>query len=370
MSSTTKKNTIITKNTKNVTNKKKQKNKNKTINNTAINNTSTYSKKFKGTSTIPITNIIKYMKSNFVKFNKLKIELDKTDKYPIYLEDCFEFGDNLKSGKRVFSFDSQIKGNKNMPLDKLIAYSFYLKTRSAFMSSDKDAATSTSKYLETLKYQMGKDIRRDNRTINGKEYSSELYYDEKKTNNDVADMFYQTIIDYFYKVNKKIDYNIINKICLLSCQNIFNLITDLVTLKLNDMLTPESNSVFNAVKSADIIIKPKAKSMEFIFDSQLIISRDGEPIDPEYPCGNLLFRFFVDFKSNTFKFMQFKLSYDINKCGPSTESQQNNSGTESSMKLQYAIPAALGIGGIIGTPFLLGAIAIGGNNKITKKKKY
>jgi hypothetical protein len=357
-------------------NKNKQKKQTKKIESLKKTLVSYYAKNYKKTKLIPTTNIINYMKKNFNEYNKLKDELEKQGKYVIYLDDCFDFGDKLKSGERVYSFESQINGNPNISLDKLIAYSFYIKTKYAFINETDGSPSSNSRYLETLKYQMGKDIRRDDRTINGKEYSSELYYDTSKNNYEIADMFYQTIIDYFYRINKVIDYDVINKICLLSCQNMFNLITDMVTIKLQDMLSPELNSVFRPVKSANIIIEIDKKTMEFHFDSQLIISRDGEPIDPEYPCGNLIFKLLFDFNTSTFKFTQFKISYNIDNCGPPKNNIKkkdattlNDSTNSSSIKLQYAIPVALGIGGIVSTPFILGAIGGLKNQKTPKNKK-
>ena len=331
-----------------------------------------YSKTFKNKSTIPTSKIINYMKQNFSKYDILKNQLEQENKYIIELDDCFDFKRALIPGLRQFSFDSPINSNPEFSIDKLISYAFYTKTRFAFIDEKTKEPTDKDKYLETLKNQMGKDIRRDNRTINGVEYSSLLYSDQTKNNYNIADMFYQTLIGYFNRI-KDIDFNIINKIALLSCQNIFNLITDLITLKINHLLDPEMNSVFEATKSADIIIEKDIKTMQFNFDSKLIISRDGEGMDPEYPCGLLSFKFLIDFTNNTFKFEKFKLEYNIDNCGPPKNpinNAANNENNNNYGKLKYAIPAALGVGAIVATPFLLGALGGKKYNKTKKYKKY
>ena len=367
MSSITKKNK---KNKKNKTNKYKKK--------LQVNN---YTKKFKNTKLIPNTQILKYIKDNYKSYLLFKEESTKQDKNVIYLDDCFDFGNSLKSNEKIFTIETSIPSNPNMSLDKLISYSFYIKTPYAFIDGSNNL-TSEKFYLETLKYQMGKDIRRDNRTINSKEYNSEIYANEDLNNYNVTDMFYQNLITYYSKFSDNINFNILNKIALLSCQNMFNLITDLVSIKLNEILKPELNSVFRPIKSAIIQLSKDKKTMEYLFDSQLIISRDGEPIDPEYPCGNLLFHLLFDFEKNTYYFTKFKLDYNINKCGPDIdnnnylslnsqnmngdENNNNNNNNTISSSLKYAIPVTLGIGGIVSTPFILGAL--GGKNKMIKNK--
>ena len=332
-----------------------------------------YIKKFKNTKLIPTSEILKYIKNNFDSYRKEKEELSKVNKNVIYLDDCFDFSSLHKSKERIFSFDSPIKGKSIFSLEKLIAYSFYIKTPYLFLDNDNNITTEQF-YLETLKYQMGKDIRRDNRSINNIEYTYEVYSNQDLTNFQVCDMFYETIITSENKNNKEIDYNLINKICLLSCQNMFNLITDLVTIKLNDFLKPEVNSVFRPIKNANIIITKENESMEFYFNSQLIISKDGNAIDPEYPCGHLLFKLLFDFKNNSYQFTTFQLNYNINKCGPEEEDTSNNETTINentkgiNIPLKYAVPAALGVGGIVSVPFILGALG-GKKEKNSKKKK-
>lgn len=324
-----------------------------------------YNKKFKNSMTLPYTNILAYMRNNFNNYYALKNKLksEGNDKI-ITLDDCFDVKNKFKIGDRVFSFDSPINGNPNMSLDKLIAYSYYIKSSSMFLNKNK------LDYLKSLKYQIGKDLRRQDRTINGKEYKSSVYSDTSKTNYDIADSFYQTLIDYFYNVNKEIDYNTINKIGLLSCQNMYNLITDMISIKLTEITHPEVNSVFRPTKVENIIINNEQTTMEYVFESSIIMSRDGGGLDPEYPCGKLSFKLLFDLKANTFKFTSFHLSYNINKCGPENEDEQGNKGNndkERGIKWEYAVPAGLGIAGLSTVPFILGVF--GGKTKRVNKTR-
>ena len=163
-----------------------------------------YNKNFKNSPLLPYTNMLAYMKTKFNEYSVLKNKLESEGNYKIItLDDCFDIKDKFKIGEREYTFDSSIDGNPNMPLDKLIAYSFYIKSSSMFINKNK------LEFLKLIKYQIGKDVRRHDRTINGKEYNMSLYSDQSKTNYVVADMFYQTLIDTFYNasMNKQIDYN-------------------------------------------------------------------------------------------------------------------------------------------------------------------
>jgi hypothetical protein len=141
---------------------------------------------------------------------------------------------------------------------------------------------------------------------------------------------------------------------------------------LNKILEPKTNSVFRPTKFSNIIINRNEISIELGFKSQLIISRDGEPMDPEYPCGDIDFSFYIDILHNKYELKKFILSYDINKCGPEIPNQQedvpdNINENKSNLKLEYIIPAGITTAGIIATPFLIGSL--GGKTKIKKTRK-
>jgi hypothetical protein len=319
-----------------------------------------YSKVYKNTQLIPKTQIINYMFSGYTTFKNERSD----DKNPLTLEDCFIIDpSSLPTGLRRGTMDLSLKMNPKTPLDKLIAYCFYLKQ--PYLFERKDGQNENG--ISIIKQQIGKDIKRSDRTINGELFDS-AYYRQFDENVEATDMFYQNIIDQFINLNdKNVNLNIVNKFALLSCQNIFNLITDLITIKLNEILAPETNSVFRPEKFTNITIDSNEMSMEFGLTSKLIISRDQKPIDPEYPCGNIEMSLFIDILHNKYELKTLKISYDIDKCGPELDQPipdtTNNTDNKSKLKPEYAIPAGLGIAGIITTPFLLGAL--GG-----KRKKY
>jgi hypothetical protein len=162
---------------------------------------------------------------------------------------------------------------------------------------------------------------------------------------------------------------------------LYGLITDLITVKLSEITHPEINSVFRPDKSETIIINNEQTSIEYFFKSQIVMSRDGGEMDPEYPCGTLEFKLLFDLKANIFKFTSFKFSYNINKCGPEIQNQGNNQGEgqgseqepqkDSLLKWEYALPAGVGAAGLVATPFLLGVFGgkIKKNLRKTKKTK-
>ena len=309
-----------------------------------------YDKHFTNTDLIPATQITNYMKKNFPEFQKNPKEPDTFFNFEVI---------QREPGERKFSFDSPIDSKQGVSMDELIAYSFYIKTKYAF--------TSKNEYLEILKNQMGKDISRGDRTINGIFYDGNEYFGQNKSNDQKADMLYKLLISFFQSNGAIVDYNIINKIALLSCQNMYNFITDLVTVELSKILAPETNSVFQATKGEFIKILDEEKSMELAFKSQLVISRDvenGEFMDPEYPCGNVEFILYFDFTNNTFKFTTFKLDFDLDKCGP----QEQGKG-KSNIDLKYAIPVSLGVGGLVATPFILGLLGGKKRNKRYKSRR-
>ena len=318
------------------------------------------------------------MIDNFSSYLTLKKQLDLENKYVLYLDDCFKFNHEIPSGQKTVDIETTAIGKtNNVPLDKLISYAFYMMTSYMFIDTNKKL-NSKMKVIQLLKYQMGKDIQRDDRIINDKEYNG-TYFQTFKDYYSISDNLYRIIIQLYSSIYKDVNYDSVNKILLLSCQNIFNLLTDLIVLKVNTIVQPETSAVFDPKKTITITITKEQQTMEFYFESKLIISRNRD-MDPEYPCGDLVFKFLVDLKNNTYSLSEFKLKYDINKCGPEINNiEQNNVGQNNdnklgdtpdkdssfSDKMKYIIPAALGVAGIVAMPFLLGGLA---KNKTRNKK--
>jgi hypothetical protein len=132
------------------------------------------------------------------------------------------------------------------------------------------------------------------------------------------------------------------------------------------ILEPEMGYINSATKHIDIIIKPQQISMDFHFECKLLITRNNEQVELEYPCGNMKFDFFVDILNNKYELKNFILEYDIDKCGPDilpneNENQQNKQVTKPKIKSEVVIPATIATAGIIATPFLLSVF--GGKKK-------
>ena len=217
----------------------------------------TFYNKFNGTKLIPTTNIIQYIKENYADFANVKKVADEKGKNTLYLDDCFNFEDKLNNSKgKPFLIDTSVESNPNMSLNKLIAYSFYLKMKYIFVTQN-GQFTTMDNFLEQIKYQIGKDVKRDDRTINDIPYPPEYFFkpeDEKKPDYySIADTFYQLVIDYYIKNNLKVNYNAVNIIALFSCQNLYNLLTDLVIIKLNNMLKPEMSNIMHTKKNVLLI---------------------------------------------------------------------------------------------------------------------
>jgi len=358
---------------------KKNKNPNKnTKSNTKSNKTTNpyyfYNQNFADTKLIPSTAITAYMKNNFrnfrTKYDKLNKEFDHHE-----LNDpkkYFNFGKIERTGERQFEFDKPIERNPNTTLDELIAHSFFVNSPDIFRDN-------MNTYLSNLKFQMGKDIRRaDKRNINGIHYDraySEQYFSGINYY-QVTDIFYKLLISFFQENGGKIDYDEINRYCLLSCQNMFNFIGNIIILHVRNIISPEDNAQLGQKRSENIIIKPNRKTMTLNCKTQLMISKDKEKsefMNPEYPCGNLEYSLLLDLTNNSYEITKFKLDYDLDKCGPPLDTSDMNTNSikdtkgDSPIDLKYAIPLALGVGALTSSPYLLTTL-LGGKMKTRKRK--
>ena len=285
--------------------------------------------------------------------------------YTLVLDDFFIINkDDMPYGLKSNSINLTLNMNPKISLDKLIVYSFYLKQSGIFKNT-------FDSFIYNVKYQIGKDVKRSDIYINGNQITKS--YVDIENNYQVADLFYQQIINNLYQINRKsVNLNISNKIALLSCQNIFNFITELMTLKFNDMMKPESNMFLQPDKNINIVINQNEIYMELNLKSKLIITVNGD-MDVEDPRGNVSFNLYIDLKNNTYELRNFSLNYNINN-QIQTQNQIPNQTVKSNFNLKYIVPAAIVTGGIIATPFILAAL--GGRktkknnkNKKTKKKR-
>lgn len=336
---------------------------------------SKYDKYYANTEVIPATKITNYMKKYYNAYKVFSEECeqrkasDPTYVNPINnLDSYFDTKDIIiNNGSRQFTFESSsIEKNPDMSLYKLLAYSYYVKSRKAFEDNN---------YLENLKYIIGKDVNREKKTING------VYYDGTEIGGDstdkykITDAFYKLLISYFQSNGGVIDYNTINMIALLSAQSIQNFISDLFLYKIRFLVRPEDCSPFHINKNYKILIKPESKTMEYNYSAELTISKDrlnGQFMDLEYPCGNIEAKLLFDLTNDNYKFTFLKINYDLDKCGPEMDNMGSNDGSNDgsnngkwNINYKYAIPAAGVLAAGIATPFLLGAL--GGKRR---SKKY
>lgn len=328
-------------------------------------NVNYYSTNFKNTLNLPYTQSIISLLKNFKKYEQAKLSADSLNLPVLNLNDCFLIQPTMfQSGLRHNDINIELRMNPKTPLDKLINYCFYIKQPSIFSNPN-------NKIITSIKYQIGKDVVRDNRNINGKLYDQNYYASQTKNNYEIADLFYQNIIDKLYEINPQINLDIVNKIALLSVQNVYGLISDMLTIEMFKILEPEIGYIYGADKFIDIIINKEQITMEFNFKCKLLITKDKKEVNVEYPCGDMEFIFFVDITNNTYSLKKFMLNYDIDKCGPENNITQDidksNKTKKSTMKPEIIIPATLASSGILAAPFLLAFL--GGKKRKTFRLK-
>jgi hypothetical protein len=129
-------------------------------------------------------------------------------------------------------------------------------------------------------------------------------------------------------------------------------------------------------KKCIINITPTVQTLELEFESDVVITQNGGAFDLEYPCGKLHFIFMVDLITNTYKFSQFEISYDLDKCGPQENDVDENDAAENNVVVDkyrktkiaaaVTIPLAVSVVGVTTMPFILGTL---GGKKVKKNKK-
>lgn len=334
-----------------------------------------YNKDYYGKDLLPITNIIQYIDANFNVYMSMKEQKTSLDLPSSSFEDFFIVDNILKRKENVANIDIQINKQPNVSLNKLLAYSlYYSEYKNWFNSPKKNMDTSL------LKNQIGKDLSRIEITINNVKYKSI----NEDTNSIKTDNFNIELMNILSKFSV-IDLNLTNKIGICLCQNILNFLTDLITILISKKIDPEKVIITKAEKNVLITLTKSQQNIVYNFKTKFYITKDGGIVDPEFTCGDIELIFLIDFKKNTYKFPKFKCKYNADICyqeenlgalqgnvsnidnQDNTNNTDNTDNTDSSKYLKYGIPIALGVGGIVATPFLLGAL--GGKNKKLKTKK-
>lgn len=179
-------------------------------------NVNYYKTNFMNTNLIPYTSIIKYIFNNF---DPNIINKEST------IEDIFSFDGKIKNNL----IKKNIKNKSSFKLDKLISYIYYYKSFTFFYNENKKEKRSLNFLIEKLKQQIEKDVKRLNIYINNINIDRERISSSTEEDYSAADILYTNLIDAFkFQKTKNINLNVINKIALLSSQNILNFITDLL----------------------------------------------------------------------------------------------------------------------------------------------
>lgn len=367
--------TKTTKKTKNQVSSKKTKTFKKRTNlqsrNSAI--IKSYLTNYSNSDLLPVTEIINFINVNHNTFMIEKEEKEALKLDPFTLQDFFIHDEKLTTPEDSTNIQNlTINQKPDVSLDKLLAYSLYKSEYNKWFNAEQ-------MNVSLFKDQIGKDFLRLNVIINNQENVGRNRK-EKETNSNVTDNFYIKLMQIISKFSI-IDLNLINKFGICACQNIFNFITDMLSVEISKKIQPEIIQLTKATKNVSINLTQNEQLYILNFDSKFWITKDRSIYDPEATCGNLKFSFLIDFKKNTYQIKDFNLNYDTKTCYQ--ENSQNNSSTEENSEessqnnskkknkkidySKYAIPISIGVGGIIATPFLLGVL--GGKKEKRKTKK-
>jgi hypothetical protein len=337
-----------------------------------------YNLRYSGTKLLPRTSILVYIYKNHYEYIKLKESRDKENKQPFTLGDFFKIGnvfDNIGTSKEI-NIDTSLQGKTS--LYKFIADSVY-STQLSFFEPNNNIKSIVD-YINRFKYQVGKDLPRNNVKLNGQQINGEELA-EMDNYYLRTDKYVNLLLEKYHKIYKKINYNKINIILTVTTQNILNAMVNVIILDLTSRFSKDFNILFiGSNLGLDIEISPWREQAIWSFSSNMLISNIGE-INPEFPCGKIEYKLLIDIKNKTFEFSDFKISYNLNTCETYNEQNEivNTSGSSTEEgrlrkflnnnkeSLIYGIPPAIAAAGIFSTPFILGIL--GGNKKKYRRTK-
>lgn len=266
---------------------------------------------------LPITKIIKYMFSECKNYNK---DFQLNNYFMIDYKQCAS-GCNLHN----------VLQNSNMSIDKFITHAFYSTQPDIFKNKNN---------LNIIKNQISKDIKRSRIFINNVLFDGNYFL---KFKNPIKEYYKLIIIN----MKNNINLDFLNKIALLSCQNILNYLTNMITIDILN-LAPIISSKFYL----NILINENEARVEINFKSSIVpIDLDGN-IDVENENrGKLDFSIVFDLKKNNYKFNQLLIQYN-NNLTKKFEKKNNINNTK------YILPLAGITGSLVTTPFLLPLIGL------------
>ena len=324
----------------------------------------TYYSNFSNTDLLPVTPIINTIEEEYPSF------LSNPENKNLTLQDIFNLDYENKLQPSIGNYKgTNIKNKSSFSLEKLITYLIY--TKSSFLLEEKNNTYEFN--LAGIKSQIGKDISRLDLYVNDQRQnfssmlggdpetpensipitnriltptikpntntsekitkvktpsppSTPLIVSEDKSKYAITDSYYEILMD--NDPGKKVDdlklinFNIMNEVGILSCQNIFNFIAELVQLEIKNiaqsviqdsylLISPSSKQDANGKSTiADnkellISLKEKEKKVTIYFDSYLFNSDDFSSV------GRITFIMSLDLLLNTFQFDTLDIEYNL-----------------------------------------------------------
>jgi hypothetical protein len=262
---------------------------------------------------LPSTEFIEYTKNLYEPFVTNKEEKIRLNQNEIELTDIFSIPSELLKQEKIANIVTSFKQNSSMSLDKFIAYSLLFKS---FDNFENNGINKGKLKMSAFKNQVGKDVSRVNVKINGVDLPEGIVVPDN--NYKTADNFNLYIMREMSKNELQISQNMIIKIDAIMCQDLFNFISQTISLYISNKVSPESATEVSAKKNIDIILTKEEQSIIFNFNTSLMISYN-KMYDPEYLCGKYSFKLKVDLKNNTYTLNDFNLSYNVDDCIPANE---------------------------------------------------
>lgn len=254
----------------------------------------TYYSNFSNTDLLPVTPIINTIEEEYPSF------LSNPENKNLTLQDIFNLDYENKLQPSIGNYKgTNIKNKSSFSLEKLITYLIY--TKSSFLLEEKNNTYEFN--LAGIKSQIGKDISRLDLYVNDQRQnfssmlggdpetpensipitnriltptikpntntsekitkvktpsppSTPLIVSEDKSKYAITDSYYEILMD--NDPGKKVDdlklinFNIMNEVGILSCQNIFNFIAELVQLEIK-------NIAQSVIQDSYLLISPSSK---------------------------------------------------------------------------------------------------------------
>ena len=254
---------------------------------------------------LPITEFIEYIKTLYEPFVTEQEEKRRLKQHEIELTDIFYIPPELlRPEKKDNIVAASFEQNKSMSLDKFIAYTLLFKSFSNFENDGKLK-------MSDFKNQVGKDVSRVTVKINGVDLPGGIVVEDE--NRKTADNFNLYIMREMAKNQLLINQNMIIKIDALMCQDIFNFITQTITMYVSNKISPELAVDNAATKNIEIILTNKEQYIIFNYNARLVLTYN-QLIDIDRVCGDYSFKLKVDLKNNKYTLNDFNLSYNFDDC--------------------------------------------------------